>query len=512
MMRFNKRLFAFLFICSMKLLSQSLTFYVDPTTGNDSNSGAIDKPFLTLNKGVSVLTSNNSGTLYLRGGTYILSSNLKPNKNGSSSDYFNLWAYPGEKAVLDFSTETFGSKGIYLSVNYWYVKGLEIKNSGDNGVYIFGSYNIVENCDIHDNQDTGLQIDGGAHDNKILNCDSYYNADPGQGNADGFSPKLGVGTGNYFFGCRAWQNSDDGWDGYLRTTNDVSTVLENCWSFKNGYLKNGAASQGNGNGFKMGGSDNKDLMHNFTLKNCIAFDNRVKGFDQNNNLGSMTLYNCTAYRNGSYNFSAPSNLNSGKTLTIKNSISLSQGINIFSSAIQECNSWMPTFAVTNTDFISVDPISAFGPRKPDGSLPDINFLHLASGSKLIDSGSDVGIPFKGIAPDLGAFEFDPTIPSDVEKIISLPSEFILLQNYPNPFNPETTVEFQIPRQGRISIKIFDINGIQIIDLYNGLNSAGSYKVRWNGMNDKGSKAATGIYFCIVRFENSFRGNKLLLLK
>ena len=146
-----------------------------------------------------------------------------------------------------------------------------------------------------------LNSGGGASNNRIINCDSFFNVDPSQGNADGFSPKLDVGTGNYFYGCRSWQNSDDGCDGYLRPSDSVFTTFENCWMFHNGYLKSGAASSGNGNGFKMGGGDNSNadsLRHNMTLKNCLAFDNRVKGFDQNNNRGSMTLLNCTAFRNG----------------------------------------------------------------------------------------------------------------------------------------------------------------------------------------------------------------------
>jgi hypothetical protein len=44
------------------------------------------------------------------------------------------------------------------------------------------------------------------------------------------------------------------------------------------------------------------------------------------------------------------------------------------------------------------------PRQPDGSLPVLSFLHLAGGSDLIDVGTDVGLPFLGSAPDLGAFE------------------------------------------------------------------------------------------------------------
>ena len=144
-----------------------------------------------------------------------------------------------------------------------------------------------------------MQLGGGASNNQIINCDSYYNVDPGQGNADGFAVKLDVGTGNSYYGCRAWQNSDDGWDGYMRPSDDINTTLDNCWAFKNGYLKSGAvATSGNGNGFKMGGSDLKDKRHNFTVTNCLAFQNKVRGFDQNNNKGSMILYNCTSWNNG----------------------------------------------------------------------------------------------------------------------------------------------------------------------------------------------------------------------
>jgi hypothetical protein len=72
---------------------------------------------------------------------------------------------------------------------------------------------------------------------------------------------LTVGSGNYFYGCRAWKNCDDGWDGYMRGADDPSTTIENCWAFRNGYLEDGSdpGTQTNGNGFKMGGSDDKTL-------------------------------------------------------------------------------------------------------------------------------------------------------------------------------------------------------------------------------------------------------------
>ena len=327
---------------------------------------------------------------------------------------YYLLAYQDERPLLDFSSMPVGSsnRGIKLSGSYWYIKGLDIKGAGDNGMNMSGSNNIIEFCSFYENSDTGLQIGGGASNNKIINCDSYFNEDPGQGNADGFAAKLDVGSNNYFYGCRAWQNSDDGWDGYLRGTDDVSTTIENCWCFSNGYLRNGSASNGNGNGYKMGGSDTKTLMHNFTLKNCLSFDNRVKGFDQNNNTGSMILYNCTGYGNGT-NYSITSALNSGKEAVVINCVALGNYGSLASFVDQQTDSWQSPFNVTNDDFISTDTAGVRGPRKSDGSLPDVDFMHLATGSDLIDAGTDVGLSFNGSAPDLGAFETGAVVPVEL---------------------------------------------------------------------------------------------------
>jgi len=182
-----------------------------------------------------------------------------------------LTGYMSERPILDFSsmgiTRLSGSAdGIRLTGKYWLVKGLDIKGAQHNGIQINGgNYNIVEFCAMYENRNTGLQLSTGASYNKIINCDSYYNRDSSStsfdGNADGFSPKLDVGTGNYFYGCRSWQNSDDGWDGYVRPAVPVAgkdtmkTTIENCWCFSNGYLKDGTRGTGNGNGFKMGGGD-----------------------------------------------------------------------------------------------------------------------------------------------------------------------------------------------------------------------------------------------------------------
>lgn len=247
----------------------------------------------------------------------------------------------------------------------------------------------MENCSFFENRDSGVQLSSGASYNRIINCDSYYNADPTDyGDAGGFAPKLDVGTDNYFYGCRAWGNCDDG---------------------------------------------NADqLMHHHTLKNCLAFNNKNKGFDQNNNVGSMTLINCTGFGNQTANYRIKRELNTGQTLTVINCVSYQGGVELGTFAIQESNSWLGGFSVTEEDFITLNPEMASAPRQADGNLPEIDFMHLARGSDLIDAGVETGLPFYGEAPDLGAFESNYDEVSVFAE--QLPENFRLIQNYPNPFN------------------------------------------------------------------------------
>jgi hypothetical protein len=481
------------------------------TDGDDANPGTIAQPFKTITKAISVATPGD--TIYVRGGTYALTSTITISaaKSGTASQLITLTAFEDEIPLLDFSGQPSGAKGISLRANYWHIRGLQIKGAGDNGMEInFGSNNMIERCAFYENRDSGLQLSNGSANNRIINCDSYYNADPPDyADADGFAPKLTVGTGNYFYGCRAWGNCDDGWDGYLRGANDVATALENCWTWGNGYLKDGTdpGPQANGNGFKMGGGDNSNseqLMHHFILKNCLAFGNKVKGFDQNNNVGSMALLNCTGYNNKEANYRIQRALNPGQTLTVKNCVSFSGNVQLGSFAIQETNSWMSPFVVTAADFLSLDPALASAPRQADGSLPKIDFMHLARTSDLIDAGVNLGMPFNGKAPDLGAFESD--FVSAVETHEFVPVEFRLYQNYPNPFNPETTIGFKLLRSSFATLRIYNLSGQEIATLINGFRSAGEHEVKWQTQD-----LPSGIYF--FRFETGgFAETKKLILQ
>ncbi|WP_437580851.1 right-handed parallel beta-helix repeat-containing protein [Sorangium sp. So ce887] len=397
--------------------------YVAPD-GADDNPGTIDSP-TTLYKAVTVVQPGQ--TIYLRGGEYLYvpTVEIAHGNDGTPEQTKRLYAYPGEKPVLEFKDQYYkkgdpaSPRGVELHGSYWHIKGIEIANAGDNGIFISGHHNVIERCVFHNNRDSGLQLGGrlGELDtpveewpsyNKIIHCDSYNNFDPPDGgDADGFAPKLNVGEGNAFHGCRAWNNSDDGWDMFNRNGKPLKPVLlDQCWAFDNGYEEGGYMStpppvpyMGNGNGFKMGGSNGLASEH--VITRSVAFGNKVRGFDENNNVGNITVKNCTGWLNGSMNFA----FGEGGHHTFINNISHARKSGDEPVGTTISNAFE---GATDADFLSFDRALAKAPRNPDGSLPATDFLRLAPASQLVDAGSTEGpaFPYSGAAPDLGAFEVE----------------------------------------------------------------------------------------------------------
>jgi hypothetical protein len=409
---FGFRVSGFALLALLSAFSLRAATYYVATNGNDSYSGtSTSQPFATPQKAVTLSALAAGDTIYVRDGTYALTNQVKPGKAGATGNYIKLWAYPDEHPVFDFDTMPESSdKALDLRRNYWHVKGIEVMNAPDSGIFVGGLSNIIEGCVVHDCDNDGIILGSTsvrATNALILNCDSYRNYQVGSGgnNGDGFGAKAGCGPGNVFRGCRSWNNADDGWDFYDNTTNSV--VLQNCWSFRNGYDLWGVGSgwQGNGNGFKLGGAGTQAKHY---LTNCVAFGNRAKGFDHNHSSAGQTIVNCTGYSNN-VNFSFYETPTAGSplpNLLINNIAFTGTPTNLEPTSVQISNSWQG-FTVTAADFASLDSSLVLLPRNPDYTLQTNAFLRLVAGSSLIDRGLDVGLPFNGSAPDLGAFEYAP---------------------------------------------------------------------------------------------------------
>jgi len=90
---------------------------------------------------------------------------------------------------------------------------------------------------------------------------------------------------------------------------------------------------------------------------------------------------------------------------------------------------------------------------------------------------------------------------------NLPDKFYLSQNYPNPFNPSTTIEYNIPKAGLVTLKIYDILGREVRTIVNKEKTAGSYKISFNA-----SSFASGVYFYRLTSGGFTLIKKMVLLK
>ncbi len=445
-----------LLVTSKSLFAQ--TVYYVATNGSDKNTGtSLIKPFATLAKAIKAVVPGD--TIYLRSGVYVSSSTINITTSGTAAKHITLSAYKPDlnttfnnnKPVLNYSVAfakaSSSERGIQLQADYWNIYGIMIDYAGDNGMNVSGHHCKIEFCTFSHSRDSGLQLNGEASSDSIINCDSYNNADMGLGttsnggNADGFSAKMDIGDSIYFRGCRSWGNSDDGWDGYLRPSttspqNNVSWAMEDCWAFANGYywLDGTTTSSMNGNGFKTGGSDTKDLAHNCFMKKCLSFNNKANGYDQNSNAGTIAMYNCTSYGNlGASVFMASSvadsNYYPGSRLILVNNLSIGGTISTKTSVARPITSVNNLFSktTTNSEILSFDTTGMRGARGIDGSLPILNFMRLnttvTKPFTIIDKGvlldtvmyhGSKGIPYLGAAPDLGCFESNYVIVTPVK--------------------------------------------------------------------------------------------------
>ena len=90
--------------------------------------------------------------------------------------------------------------------------------------------------------------------------------------------------------------------------------------------------------------------------------------------------------------------------------------------------------------------------------------------------------------------------------------FRLEQNYPNPFNRETNIRFSIPKTGNVTLTIYNLLGVKVRTLYNGKMNAGTYNLRWDGLDHKGYPISTGVYFYQLQSKNSSTTRKMMFLK
>ena len=368
---------------SSDITTETTTNTTDTNTNTNTNintnintsDGTVVNTFTALTNAISKAEQSGGGKIYVTGSTIDCTSQILLGKTNSNVQIIGVPNSNGTYPVLDFKSfrknyigkATNDSQvGIRITGSKYSLSNLIIQKAPDNGIQIKGTTagnNNITNCIVRYNNDAGLQITKGAYNNAIKFVYSYRNCDVYTigGYADGFAPKLAAGKGNSFYGCYAWDNSDDGWDAYDKTdglTYDISYEECACWNngnpnvftgkydydngeeldknlllvelimaqdanFATNFNNNkfslpssnfintkagnisleswtGSSYSGNPNGFKFG-SVNTTKNCTRTIKHCLTFGHKKKGFDNNNSSVTASFDGCIAFDNG-YNY------------------------------------------------------------------------------------------------------------------------------------------------------------------------------------------------------------------
>ena len=125
----------------------------------------------------------------------------------------------------------------------------------------------------------------------------------------------------------------------------------------------------------------------------------------------------------------------------------------------------------------------------DRNVPvDISYIFIGETAEVLSSGNE----FLDIKP--------------------IPKEFALHNNYPNPFNPVTTINYDLAKEGNVSLVVYDVMGREVIRLNDSFMPAGYHTVRWNARNQYGIEVSAGVYFYHIQAGEFVKTQKMILLK
>ncbi len=136
--------------------------------------------------------------------------------------------------------------------------------------------------------------------------------------------------------------------------------------------------------------------------------------------------------------------------------------------------------------------------------------------RYLPSNSDYN--FKGVLDDIRIYDYTLSI-TEIQNLYRentgiedlktkvIPDQYVLYQNYPNPFNPQTTIQYQLPITGNVTLQIFDLTGRLVQTLVDETKPAGEYIVNWNVRN-----VSSGIYLYRLQTKEFISVRKCVKLK
>ena len=503
--------------------------------------GGIDGPWLTIQHAASTMTAGD--VTYVRAGTYY-ESGISFSNSGTPSAPITLAIYQSEEVVIDGSQSTDETPGIWIvdGSSHYIIQGLTIRNMPWGGIATDEdtkeSYQdiTIRDCILYDNGWSGIDlaaVDGFVVDNIEAYNNAYYGINIISSEDGALSSANGIVKNSSFYN----HTGDEGHGLAINQGHDIT-------------VSDSVAYHNTIHGFDVSDWPKYgELSYNITFERNFAYDNGVAGFAINSDSHHVVYRNNVAWKNGAawagqgaisgfwcyegcwhvewYNNVSLENSDSGfwveeeigiygtpgdNLLVFKNNIAYNndpdgdvwgaalgiRGDNTW-QVIATHNNWsIPpgselavenqgaeyTPAEINRGAFQTGNISK-DPEFVDAKVPDV---HLRSNSPCIDTGEDVGEPYQGPAPDMGAFEFaenqqsiqSPTSRS-VPKQVDISGDYIV--NGINPNGTSYTGDVNITKAGdgytiRWVIEEESMHGLGKFD-------GNTYHVKWEASGETG---------------------------
>lgn len=374
-------------------------YYISPN-GNDSNNGSIDRPWKTIMKAVE--NTKPGDTVYMRGGDYIYQGNYEAwirsdhGHGGSEGKYWTLSAYPGERVYLE-------NVRFIIDASWVRIKGLHIHNKG---VSVVGWADFHTNVQIMDNTFTGPQPAYGAITFMANN-----------GLIEGNRIEISAGGGTLDHGiylCHGRNNvirnnTISGSSGYGIHVYDENKYGGSTPKYENIIIENNYVTNSrNSSGIIISAGESSSL--GVEMDGVVVRRNIVTNCDDGitiryyGQIRNVEIYNNTVYDNRRNGISvAAYDVN---FVTIKNNIlssNRSKQISISSSLTHLVVSHNLYHQPESIGSGTNDDSPVFG--DPLFVNPSAGDFHLQANSPAIDAGVNVGLPYNGAAPDIGAYEY-----------------------------------------------------------------------------------------------------------
>lgn len=159
-------------------------------------------------------------------------------------------------------------------------------------------------------------------------------------------------------------------------------------------------------------------------------------------------------------------------------------------------------------------------RQVDNTV-EFDFALIGHGATIAGSGELAQFTFTGegtaelveaLVLDNNNEEVSVSLVNGAKPGMDVPKTYELSQNYPNPFNPTTQIIFQLPKAGTVTLEVFNLVGQRVKVLVDEYREAGVHTVTWHGVDERGSRVSSGVYFYRLHAEGTTMTRKMMLLK